>query len=441
MTGEAPGELEVCGLRVLFHTFGCKVNQYDSESLANLLRERGHEVVQDLAAADVVVVNTCTVTKEGERKARQWIRQIAQKYRDKKLVVTGCYAQTNPEELASLPGIALVTGVKDRESLVDWVDKLDGRPEPAVEVSLWSEQERLQWHPADFPFRTRAFLKIEDGCSANCSYCKVPQARGPVRSLAPDKLRSEFARLLAKGHREIVLAGIHLGCYGQDLGTDLTEAVEVADGFAGDYRFRLSSVEPTDFTPALLEALKHAAHLCPHLHIPLQSGSRTVLRRMGRDYSPEQYGELLTALRSAIPGLAVTTDVIVGFPGETEEEFQETMTFVAAQAFSGVHVFPFSRREGTAAYYLPEQIPRQVKQDRSRRLIRLAEELGQAFLQQFPGRTIRVLVEEHPAARVSEGFSEHYLRTKLTGEYPVGSFVLGRVTGVAEGMLLATPVT
>lgn len=424
-------------MRVMFHTFGCKVNQYDSEAMANLFREHGHEVVQDIEAADIIVVNTCTVTKEGERKARQWLRHTAQNFADKKLIVTGCYAQTNPEELLGLPGISLITGVKDREVVVNWVDKLSETSDVAVQVAPWSKQESLHWNPADFPFRTRAFLKIEDGCSARCSYCKIPYARGPVRSLALAELQTEFQRLLDKGHLEIVLVGIHLGYYGADLGLELADAVKLADGFPGDYRFRLGSVEPTDFSPALIDVLKNAVHLCPHLHIPLQSGSKAVLQRMRRGYTPEEFTAILQTLREAIPALAVTTDVIVGFPGETEEEFVETMEFVAAQAFSGVHVFPFSRREGTDAYNLPGQVPRNIKQQRARALMGLSEELNQAFLARFLGQTVRVLVEEHPAPNVSEGFTEHYLRTRITGDYPIGVFTRGRVDRIEDGTLMA----
>lgn len=424
-------------MRVAFHTFGCKVNQYDSESLAHLLRERGHQVVESVDDAEVVVINTCTVTKESERKARQWLRNTEASHPGIVLAVTGCYAQTNPRELMGLPGVRFVSGVKDRESLVEWLEESIHQKEAHFTVKDWSEQEALNWYEADFPFRTRAYLKIEDGCSSNCSYCKIPSARGPVRSLPPDQVTQAFQKLLAMGNPEVVLTGIHLGCYGMDLGTGLDEVVQSVDALPGNYRFRLGSVEPTDFTPNLILAIASAHHLCPHLHIPLQSGSDAVLARMNRKYTTHEYLRLIQVLRQQIPGLAITTDVILGFPGETEEEFWETFEFVANLSLSGLHVFPFSRREGTPAYTMPNPVSRQAKQERVRKLIRLGEDQHKAFAQQMVGQKVNILVETMEPG-IGEGFSEHYLRGRVHGVEEPGEIVEAVVRSVDnEGNLEA----
>lgn len=420
-------------MRVAFHTFGCKVNQYDSESLAHLLRVRGHQIVSSVDEAELVIVNTCTVTKESERKARQWLRNVGTNHPDTVLAVMGCYAQTSPEELTRLPGVRFVTGVKDRESLVEWMESAVEDARPRLNVEEWSEEETLSWHEADFPFRTRAYLKIEDGCSSHCSYCKIPSARGPVRSLALERVVEAFRRLIDQGHAEVVLTGIHLGCYGQDLGIGLHDVVHRVDEVSGDYRFRLSSVEPTDLTPDLITTLVSAQHLCPHLHIPLQSGSNTVLARMNRKYTVEEYQRLIQTLRRQIPELCITTDLIVGFPGESEDEFKETYEFVESIGFGGLHVFPFSRREGTPAYDLPERVSRQVKRERVKKLIRLGDAMRNAFAQRFLGRTVSILVEEMVEPDAGEGFSEHYIRGLVHGIKEPGQLIKATVRRIEPG--------
>lgn len=418
------------------HTFGCKVNQYDSEALAHLFREHSHQIVEDGADADIVIVNTCAVTGESERKARQYLRKIAKEYPMAGLVVTGCYGQTSPGELEELDGVKLVTGVKNRHRLVEQVEQVFEPGTPSVRVEDWSSREAMQWNAADFPSRTRAFLKIEDGCSAQCSYCKVPLARGPVRSLPVPEVVSEFKRLVELGHKEIVLTGIHLGCYGRDLGIGLDEVILRVDMLAGEYRFRLGSVEPNDFTPMLIDSMAKAGRLCPHLHIPLQSGSESVLRRMNRNYSPRDYADLIAHLRLLIPDLAVTTDVIVGFPGESDLEFRETMAFIEGLKFSDLHVFPFSRRSGTAAYAMSDQIPRSIRQERVGELIRLGDRLAANYRDGFVGQRVQVLIEELNAEG-GEGFTEHYLRTQVNGVGEAGVLVSAVVTEDSGEKLVA----
>ncbi|HEX2952827.1 MAG TPA: tRNA (N(6)-L-threonylcarbamoyladenosine(37)-C(2))-methylthiotransferase MtaB [Bacillota bacterium] len=423
-------------MRIGIHTFGCKVNQYDTEALAHLLRERGHEVTEQEEDVDVFIVNTCAVTGESERKARQYLRKIAKTNPGVRLVVTGCYSQTSPQELTEIEGVSLITGVKDRSRLVDLIENLRPAKAPAIQVDDWSDQERMDWNAADFPSKTRAFLKIEDGCSAYCSYCKIPYARGPVRSLTPQQAVKEFKRLLDLGHAEIVLTGIHLGCYGHDLGIGLEEILRAVDGFSGQYRFRLSSVEPSDFSPAVMEAIADAEHLCPHLHIPLQSGCNSVLKRMNRHYTTDDYARIVRDLRQVRPGLAVTTDVITGFPGETDEEARETFEFIESQRFSDLHVFPFSPRVGTAAFRMSGQISRRLKHQRVQALIGLAQKMATEFQREMIGKTVEVLIEE-ANLQGGEGLTGEYIRAWVDGEVTPGSLVAANVTDQADDRLIS----
>lgn len=414
-------------MRIGMHTFGCKVNQYDTEALAHLLRERGHVVTDQEEDVDLFIVNTCAVTRESERKARQYLRKIAKAHPGVRLVVTGCYSQTSPTELAEIEGISLVTGVKDRSRLVDLIEELQPSQQPAIAVDKWMDEEMMDWNAADFPTKTRAFLKIEDGCSAYCSYCKIPFARGPVRSLPLRRVVEEFSRLLDLGHAEIVLTGIHLGCYGRDLGIGLDEVLRSVDEFPGKYRFRLSSVEPRDFTPAVIKAIAEARHLCPHLHIPLQSGCDAVLKRMNRNYTTEDYARLLEHLRKDCPNLAVTTDIITGFPGETDQEAVQTLDFVKEQGFSDLHVFPFSPRTGTAAFSMSGQVSRRVKQERVQELIELGRKMAWNYRKGFIGKTIEVLIEETDNGG-GVGLSGEYVRTWVSGVMTPGALVDAIVT-------------
>ncbi|MCL6615456.1 MAG: MiaB/RimO family radical SAM methylthiotransferase, partial [Firmicutes bacterium] len=322
---------ETIPLRIALTTLGCKANQYDTEAIAALFRARGYEVIPFPGPAEIYVINTCSVTEEAVRKSRRLARRAHRANPEAVVVVTGCYAQTGGEEVSSLPGVALVVGPQDRGRLVELVEDYprDRRPRRLVRPP-GAEPGFVDLPAAAFAEHTRAWLKIEDGCEQFCTYCQVPLARGPVRSLPLPRLLAQARLLVEAGYRELVLTGIHLGCYGRDLGdgTDLARAVEAMEDLPGLARFRLGSIEPNDFSPRLVEALAASRRLCPHLHIPLQSGADEILACMGRPYRTVDYAALLAELRRAIPGLAVSTDLIVGFPGETEERFAQTMAFL-----------------------------------------------------------------------------------------------------------------
>jgi threonylcarbamoyladenosine tRNA methylthiotransferase MtaB len=434
---------------VAFHTFGCKVNQFDTEGLISKFKAEGYEIVPFSAEADVYVINTCTVTKTAEQKARQVTRRIKRAHTGALVVVTGCYAQTNPEDIAALPEVDLIVGVSGRSTLVDLVnERLRAGNEKEAEgcgftrvlpesrrtrVHSWTAQPGFEVYTPEFAEKTRAFLKIEDGCESYCSYCKIPFARGPVRSLPPDQVRAEIRRLKEAGFKELVLVGIHLGNYGKDLGKNLAELLgEVAEEHkeTSAFRFRLSSIEPTDFTPELIRVVLGSDLFCPHFHIPLQSGSDTVLQRMNRPYSTRDYRELLQKLREYRPGLAVSTDLMVGFPGETEEEFAETLRFLREEKFSRVHIFPYSAREGTKAVRLPNQLRQKEKEERVKRAELIVEEVVGGYRQTFFGETVEVLTEEEVAPGVWEGFSGEYLRVRLReGDALLGGDGVGALQG------------
>ncbi|NLW60201.1 MAG: tRNA (N(6)-L-threonylcarbamoyladenosine(37)-C(2))-methylthiotransferase MtaB [Firmicutes bacterium] len=402
--------------KIAFYTLGCKVNQFDTEGLITESRERGYEVVAFEEPAAVYVINTCTVTKEAERKARQLIRRVKRKQPDAYLVVTGCFAQTSAEVLAALPEVDLVVGVAGRGRLFQLLEeKLPVCSKN--QVLPWAEEDGFEVFTPDFTSQTRAFLKVQDGCQSFCSYCKIPFARGPVRSLPPAQVLKELERLLALGYKEIVLVGIHLGHYGIDHGTDLASLLTLIEqkwsGAATNWRLRLGSVDPTDFTPQLMEVVLSSTLLCNHLHIPLQSGSGKVLSLMNRNYSPDDYAGLISLLRSGRPDLALTTDLMVGFPGETEADFVETLNFLQAVGFARVHIFPYSLRPGTKAAQMRGHLSRKVKEERVKRAEAIARDLAKAYRERFIDRVVEVLIEEMNRDGYGEGLTREYLRVQV----------------------------
>ncbi|NLG83540.1 MAG: tRNA (N(6)-L-threonylcarbamoyladenosine(37)-C(2))-methylthiotransferase MtaB [Firmicutes bacterium] len=406
-------------MRVALFTLGCKANQYDTATMADLFRRHGYEIVPFPAPAEIYVINTCSVTAEAVRKSRQLVRRAYRANPQGVVVLTGCYAQTGTEgEHASLPEAVLVVGPQDRGKIVDLVEAYlrDRRPRRLVRPP-GVEPRFLDLPAPTFAEHTRAWLKIEDGCDQRCAYCQIPLARGPVRSLPLPRVLEEAGRLLAAGYRELVLTGIHLGAYGHDLGdgSDLARVVETLDSLPGLVRLRLGSIEPNDFSPRLIAALGRARKVAPHLHIPLQSGADRVLTRMGRPYRAADYAARLQELREAVPGLAVSTDLMVGFPGESEEDFAASLAFAAEMGFSRMHVFPFSPRPGTRAASFPDQIPRRVRDERARTAIELAGRLALRFHRTLLGRELVVLVEEKKGD-LWRGLAGQYVETRFPGE-------------------------
>ncbi len=421
--------------RVAFSTLGCKVNQSETEAMKELFRERGYEVVKFGKPADVYVINTCTVTNAADRKSRQLVRRASRRAPDAIVAVVGCWPQVAADKVEALPQVDVIIGTAERSQVVDLVEeaaRTKKRVQRVVPVLKKAEFEEM---PLDYSTHTRAFLKIQDGCNRFCSYCIIPYARGPVRSRLPEKIVEAAQALVSEGYKEIVLTGIHLGLYGTDLRPqiDLSVPLRLLEDIQGLERIRLSSLDPAEITPEILELMATSNKICSHLHISLQSGSTKILQRMRRPYTAQEFLELVTRIRQAMPDVGLTSDIIVGFPGETEEDFECTMQVVKAAAFSRLHVFPYSPRPGTPAADFPEQVAAQVKEERSRRLISLGHRLALDFHRRHLGQQLSVLVEEEREEGLLVGYSDNYIRTRFSGDDKlVNEIVPVVVTSVAK---------
>ncbi len=400
-------------MRVTFYTLGCKVNQNETGALAQLFEQNGYTVVPSGEAADVYVVNSCTVTNFGDQKSRKWLRRAKRENPGAVTVLTGCYPQAFPEEAAAIAEADVVTGSGNRRAILADVQKvIGGEAERVVDIRPHRKGERFEELPMDkFAGHTRAFVKVEDGCGRQCAYCVIPRARGPVRSRAEAGILDELRRLAAAGYKEVVLTAISLPSYGQDTDTSLTELIEKAAGIEGIERIRLGSLDPDMLRDEDIARMAAVPKLCPQFHLSLQSGCTRTLRAMRRPYTAAQFAAVAAKLRAAFgeENTSLTTDVIVGFPGETEEDFLESLNFVVSQRFLKVHVFPYSRREGTPAYSFPGQLPEQEKEARSRRMTEAVEAMRARQAAAMAGRTAQVLLENALSATLFTGYTRQYL--------------------------------
>lgn len=425
-----------------FYTLGCKVNQYETEALADLFRKKGYRIVDYAQKADVYVINTCTVTHLSDRKSRQMIRRAKKNNPEGIVAVMGCYAQIKWKDIKKIPGVDLILGTGDRLKVVDFIEEIKaGRDHVSFRDSGASTKPVVKvGELRNIPFeemplgeisRTRAFIKIEDGCDHFCTYCLVSHARGPVRSRNIDNILQEVERLVSHGAKEIVLTGVNLGAYGRDLKSDisLAEVILNIQKVPGIERIRLSSLEVTNFTMELIEVVNNSDKVCRHLHIPLQSGDDYILKKMNRRYQVDEYRKLVCFLRYLMPDLALTTDVMVGFPGEKDFNFNNTYNFVEEMAFSRLHVFKYSPRSGTPAARFPDQVSPEDKDYRSRRLSELGNRLALEYSRRFVGREVGVLFEEEKPGGFLEGLTEHYLRVRA------------KAAAVLKGEIIAVKVT
>lgn len=404
-------------MKVAFFTLGCKVNQNDTSSLAVLFQNKGYKVVPFEKGADIYVINTCSVTRTSDRKSAQIIRKAIGLNPGAVVAVTGCFAQMAAVEVSEIPGVNLVVGMAERPRIVELVESFIATRQNVVAVNGGEGSNPSFWSldTADATARTRATLKIEDGCEQFCSYCIVPYARGKVRSQPPDLVNGDFRRLLERGFREIVLTGIHLGSYGKDLGIPLDRLLGELIEIPGDFRIRLGSIEPYDLSDSLLELITGSDKICQFLHIPLQSGCDRILELMNRGYVTSYYAGLISNIRKRNPLMGIGTDLIVGFPGETDTDFEVTRDFVFEQNFSRIHVFRFSPRPGTKAADLPVPIPKEVQEARSQIIQQLSAGTAAAFARKFIGRTVQVLFEEQKST-VWTGLTGEYLRFRIVSE-------------------------
>ena len=401
--------------KIAFYTLGCKVNQADTASMENLFLRSGHQLVSFDGEADVYIINTCVVTNTGQRKSRQTIHRAIRKNPNALIVVTGCYPQTAAEEVKAIAGVDMIIGNQDRVQIVQLVEeRLAHRQTDTLDAvhKLTASTAFEEMAAGDITDKTRAFLKIQEGCNQFCTYCIIPYARGPLRSRSLESIRTETQRLISAGFKEIVLIGIHLGCYGKENpdGPTLYDAVKTVLDVPGVQRLRLGSLESVEVEPRLLTLMQEDARFCRHLHLPLQSGCDKVLQAMHRPYTTDKFKTLLADIKDQVPDIAITTDVIVGFPGETEADFETTCKFAESCGFSKMHIFPFSARKGTPAEKFAGAVTEAVKKERADILGRIDETMHKAFLQAMVGQTAKVLFEQPAGEDYFEGLTGNYQR-------------------------------
>ncbi len=417
---------------VAFHTLGCKVNHYETEAIWQLFQQAGYEKTEYDQTSDVYVINTCTVTNTGDKKSRQVIRRAIRKNPEAVVCVTGCYAQTSPAEIMAIPGVDIVVGTQDRHKLIEYIGQFRKDREPINGVgNIMKARVYEELDVPSFTDRTRASLKIQEGCNNFCTFCIIPWARGLMRSRKPEDVIAQAKQLVMAGYKEIVLTGIHTGGYGEDMKDySLAKLLLDLEEVEGLKRIRISSIEASQITDEVIDVIDRSNKVVRHLHVPLQSGSNSVLKRMRRKYTMEFFYERILKLKKALPGLAITSDVIVGFPGETDEEFQETFDFIRKVHFSELHVFPYSKRTGTPAARMDDQVEDDVKNERVHRLIELSNQLAKEYASQFEGEVLEVIPEEkdkeNPDSGYYIGYTDNYLKVKV----PVDESMVGEIVKV-----------
>lgn len=401
--------------KIAFYTLGCKVNQADTASMENLFLRSGHQLVSFDGEADVYIINTCVVTNTGQRKSRQTIHRAIRKNPNALIVVTGCYPQTAAEEVKAIAGVDMIIGNQDRAQIVQLVEeRLAHRQTDTLDAvhKLTASTAFEEMAAGDITDKTRAFLKIQEGCNQFCTYCIIPYARGPLRSRSLESIRTETQRLISAGFKEIVLIGIHLGCYGKENpnGPTLYDAVKTVLEVPEVQRLRLGSLESVEVEPRLLTLMQEDARFCRHLHLPLQSGCDKTLQAMHRPYTTAKFQTLLADIKTKVPDIAITTDVIVGFPGETEADFETTCKFAESCGFSKMHIFPFSARKGTPAEKFAGAVTEAVKKERADILGKIDETMHKTFLQAMVGQNAEVLFEQPAGEDYFEGLTGNYQR-------------------------------
>lgn len=401
---------------VAFHTLGCKVNQYETEAMQELFENKGYKIVDFQAHADIYIINTCTVTNIAAKKSRQMISKAHKKNPRGLIAVVGCYSQMSADKVRSLPGVDIVIGTDHKNKILEYIEQYEYENKKQNYVFEYNKKTNFEsLQISKIKDKTRAYIKIQDGCNQFCSYCIIPYARGRVRSRPMKEVIEEVKRIVENGYQEIILTGIHVTSYGDDLrqGT-LTGLIEELNKISGLERIRLSSMEPTYITQDFISRMKHVPKLCKHFHLSLQSGCNKVLKEMNRRYTTEQYFNSVQLLRDLYKDAAITTDIIVGYPGETKEDFQITYEYVKKVLFSEIHVFKYSPREGTKAANRKDQISPSVKDARCNALLKLGKDLQNEFLFQQLGKVEKVLIEKYNEENKGyEGYTSNYCKVMI----------------------------
>lgn len=396
---------------VAFCTLGCKVNQYETNAMMQKMIEAGYEVVDFETKADIYIINTCTVTNMADKKSRQMLRRVKEINPEAILVAVGCYAQVAKEKLEQIPEIDLILGINEKNDIVKYVEQASKN---TYVSDVLHQTEFLDFGDVTYTEKTRAVIKVQDGCNQFCSYCIIPYARGRIRSRKPESVIKEITDVAKEGIKEVVITGIHIASYGKDFNAeyrliDLLEEIQKVDGIQ---RIRLGSLEPTLITEEFVTRLKKLSKICDHFHLSLQSGCNETLKRMNRKYTTDQFRHVVELLRNAYPEVHLTTDVIVGFPGETEEEFNKTYEFLKEIKFYKMHVFKYSPRSGTVAAKMPNQIDGNIKEERSNKLIELSDENEKEYNQKYIGKEVEVLLEEREGEYL-KGHTTNYMVVKM----------------------------
>ena len=403
-------------MKAAIYTLGGKVNQYESRVIGEMLERNGYTLVDDKEPADIYVVNSCTVTAAADQKTRQHVRKLKREHPESIIVLTGCMTQAFPKEAENLPEADIILGNKNNEKLLELLDTYAkfGKRILAVEAHA-SGDPFVPCRIRDFEERTRAIVKIQDGCNRFCSYCIIPYSRGRVRSKPLDEIKAEIETIAANGYKEVVLVGINLSSYGQDIGCTFPDAVACACSVDGIERVRLGSLEPDHLTEDVIERLSSQKKLCPQFHISLQSGCDNTLKRMNRHYIASQYKELCNKLRSTFKDCSLTTDIMVGFPGESEEDFETSLNFAKEIHFEKMHVFPYSIREGTVAAKMKDQLSKKVKSERAKKMIALADEMRSEYFSTQKGKEYEVLFERKKG-EYNLGHTKNYIPVKVKSD-------------------------
>lgn len=417
-------------MKVAFATLGCRVNVYESEAMTEKFIREGYEVVDFSEKADVYVINTCSVTNMGDKKSRQIIGRARRQNSEAIIAAVGCYSQIAPKEVSSIEGVDVVLGTRNKGDIVYFVNKAKEERKPQIEVSGVLKNKKFEnLKIEDYREKTRAFLKIQDGCNRFCTYCLIPYTRGAVCSKDFKVVLNEIKQLAEHGFKEIILSGIHTASYGLDLEGNVTliSLLEEIENIDGIERVRIGSIEPAFFTPEVVEKIKNMKKLCPQFHLSLQSGCTSTLKRMNRRYTADEYEEIVKVLRDNLKDVSITTDVIVGFPGETEEEFNETYEFLKRNKLTKTHIFKFSPRTGTKAHDMENQIDGKIKEERSKKLIALNKINERKFTKSLVGRTMDVLIEQEVKGEegIYEGYTRNYVKVHVKGisEKEIGKII------------------
>ncbi|ENZ02205.1 MiaB-like tRNA modifying enzyme [Clostridium thermobutyricum] len=417
-------------MKVAFATLGCRVNVYESEAMTEKFIREGYEVVDFSEKADVYVINTCSVTNMGDKKSRQIIGRARRQNSEAIIAAVGCYSQIAPKEVSSIEGVDVVLGTRNKGDIVYFVNKAKEERKPQIEVSGVLKNKKFEnLKIEDYREKTRAFLKIQDGCNRFCTYCLIPYTRGAVCSKDFKVVLNEIKQLAEHGFKEIILSGIHTASYGLDLEGNVTliSLLEEIENIDGIERVRIGSIEPAFFTPEVVEKIKNMKKLCPQFHLSLQSGCTSTLKRMNRRYTADEYEEIVKVLRDNLKNVSITTDVIVGFPGETEEEFNETYEFLKRNKLTKTHIFKFSPRTGTKAHDMENQIDGKIKEERSKKLIALNKINERKFTKSLVGRTMDVLIEQEVKGEegIYEGYTRNYVKVHVKGisEKEIGKII------------------